>query len=67
MGSFTYRWRYKSKVVDTEKKQKSSMLWKMIEWKVVLENYKGQRLFSKNESENKICRYYNKLIIASII
>ena len=56
----------KVKVVDTEK-AKAVCYEKMIGMKVVLENYKGQRLFSKMKVRIKSADIATKLIIASII
>jgi len=56
----------KVKVVDTEK-AKAVCYEKMIGMKVVLENYKGQRLFSKMKVRIKSVDIATKLIIASII
>jgi len=56
----------KVKVVDTEK-AKAVCYEKMIGMKVVLENYKGQRLFSKMKVKIKSADIATKLIIASII
>ena len=56
----------KVKIVDTEK-AKAVCYEKMIGMKVVLENYKGQRLFSKMKVRIKSADIATKLIIASII
>ena len=56
----------KVKVVDTEK-AKAVCYEKMIGMKVVLENYKGQRLFSKMKVRIKSADIATKLIVASII
>ena len=56
----------KVKVVDTEK-AKAVCYEKMIGMKVVLENYKGQKLFSKMKVRIKSADIATKLIIASII
>lgn len=56
----------KVKVVDTEK-AKAVCYEKMIGMKVVLENYKGQKLFSKMKVRIKSADIATKLIVASII
>ena len=56
----------KVKVVDTEK-GRAVCYENMIGMKVVLENYKGQRLFSKMKVRIKSVDIATKLIIASII
>jgi ribonuclease R len=56
----------KVKVVDTEK-ARAVCYEKMIGMKVVLENYKGQKLFSKMRVKIKSADIVTKIIIATIM